>query len=415
MNLKPMSKQKEQEIAQAVNKAAALAATGTDPSEAIAKVAMESGYNENIAKYMTNSYNVSKTLAQFENFDGEKRAEDFSIAKTDRVIEKMRSAIPSVKKAEISASRGIRNYNESEMAVADFEAKYITKKVASELDFPDYVLVDRLVKLRDDINCKIKLAHANLATAKIIASDSFFKMAEYLSRLPKGKFAEFEEEALAKYGNVAKIVMDDIFRTRDFPELGHVRAAKVASFVDDTKPSHVMLDDFLSKLAEVETLAKVAGDLDAAADGVSSDLSPMAITKGFGGNITGAADAAQGFLDKQVMGLITTNEAKPDKKFDEVLADVDLKNEFEAAPLSSALAEIFADDEVLKNEDPAEVARIAKQQLEISPTLIEHPPILAAAIRRALATRGDVDPFSAKQLFDFSYGKRYDPKTKVSA
>lgn len=406
MSLKLMSKQKEQEIAQAVNKAAELAAAGTDPSEAIAKVAMDMGYNENIAKYMTNSYNVSKTLAQFEQFDGEKRAEDFSIAKTDKVLERMKTAVPNIKKASINPSTNVRDYMEVAVDVAAFEKKYITQKVASELDFPDYVLVDRLNKLRDDIKCKITLAHANAATAKIVASDKFFKMAEFLSNLPRGKFAEFEEEALAKHGNVAKIVLDDVFATRDFKALGHTRASKTASFVDDTKPAHVMLDDFLAKIAEAQDLQKVASDLDEAAEGVSKDLSPIAVGKGFGSNISGAVDTVNGFLDKQVLGPISESEGKTDKKFDDVVADVDLKSEFKSAPLTSALSEIFAEDEVLKNEDPAEVARIAKQQLEISPRLIEHPPILAAAIRRALATRGDVDPFSAKQLFDFSYGKR---------
>lgn len=412
MNLKLMSKQKEQEIAQSVNKAAELAAAGTDPSEAIAKVAMDMGYNENIAKYMTNSYNVSKTLAQFEQFDGEKRAEDFSIAKTDKVLERMRSAVPTTKKASIQPSTNVKDYMAVDMSVADFSAKYITSKVASELDFPDYVLVDRLNKLRDDVNAKIALAHADAATAKIIASDRFFKLAEFLSNLPRGKFAEFEEEALAKHGNVAKIVLDDVFATRDFAALGHTRASKTAAFVDDTKPAHALLDSFLAKIAEAQDLQKVASDLDEAADGVAKDLSPITITKGFGANMTGAVDSLTGFLDKQVLAPISESEGKPDKKFQDVVADVDLKNEFQSAPLTSSLSEIFAEDEVLRNEDPAEVARIAKQQLEISPKLIEHPPILAAAIRRALATRGDVDPFSAKQLFDFTYGKRNTDGTK---
>lgn len=402
MSTKLMSKQKEQEIASSVNKAAQLIADGSHPNEAIAKVAMDMGYNENIAKYMVNSYNVSKTLAQFETQSGEKRAEDFTVANTESVISKMRASQPLEKKAALNPVREVKDYISVGVDAEAFAAKYIHKKEASEADLPDYVLVDRLVRLRDDINSKIAQARADAATAKIIASEQFYKVAEMLSRLPKGGFAKFESEILAKHGSVGKYILDDVFVTRDFKALGHSRADKTASYVDDSSAEHVEFSKFVSMLSDAQSATKVAADLGSAADNLAGDLSPVTATKGLGAAMSNSTGAVTDFLTNSVLAPMTERQTKGPKVLDDVNVPVDLKNEFNDAGVSSVLSEILGEDDVLKNEDPAEVARIAKQQLEISPNLIQHPPILASAIRRALATRGDVDPFTAKQLFDFS-------------
>lgn len=402
MSTKLMSKQKEQEIANSVNKAAQLIADGTHPNDAIAKVAMDMGYNENIAKFMVNSYNVSKTLAQFETQSGEKRAEDFSVANTEAVISKMRASSPSEKKAALRPVREVKDYISVGVDADAFAAKYIHTKAASEADLPDYVLVDRLARLRDDVNSKIAQARADAATAKILASEQFFKVAEMLSNLPKGGFAKFESEILAKHGSVGKHILDDVFATRDFKALGHVRADKTASYVDDSSKEHVAFDRFVSLLKEAELAVKVSNDLSSAADNLAGDLSPINATRGLGAAMSSGTGAVTDFLNNSVLAPMTERQSKGPKVLDDVGVPVDLKNEFNDAGVSSVLSEILGEDDVLKNEDPAEVARIAKQQLEISPNLIQHPPILASAIRRALATRGDVDPFTAKQLFDFS-------------
>lgn len=403
MSLKPMSKQKEQEIASSVNKAAELVSAGTHPNDAIAKVAMDMGYNENIAKYMVNSYNVSKTLARFESESGEKRAEDFSVAKTETVIEKMRATKPAEKQAELPSTKSVKDYIYTGVDAEAFAEKYVSKKVASEADFPDYVLVDRLTKLRDDINCKVALANAEAATDKIVASEQFFKVAELLSIMPAGRFAQFESEAVAKYGKVASILLDSVFSTRDFKALGHTRSVKVASnYFDDTTAEHKEFSTLMSLMDKASESKKIAAEIGSTAENLAVDLSPLVAARGVGSTLTSGTDAVTDFLNKSVLDPMLEKQQGTPKTLDDVKVPLDLRHNFENSGVSGVLSEILGEDEVLKNEDPGEVARIAKQQLEISPDLVNHPAILASAIRRAMATHGDVDPFAAKQLWDFT-------------
>jgi len=393
MSLKFMSKDKEAQIASAVEKSAELVADGLSPNDAIIKVAKDSGFNDNVGRLMVNAYNVSRTLANFETEKGEKRASEFPVADAEIVAKALVDQAPTKRAgASIAQLNGSTNYLELEPDVASFEEKYITKKVASNDDgSPDYILMERLLREKHAAEQMVEGLRSAKGQLEVRFSEKLYGLADTVRK--QANFAKFEADAVGLYGSPAQTICDSIYEAANLAQLGEKRASASSSYIDDTKPNMVAVGELI-KLSQ--DYVKAAGELDNSAGALLS-------FKEIGSAASDLTGSALNFLKNDIVNPYVESKSKlKPRTFNELNLPVDLKNEFENARVSTVLSDILADDEVLSQEDPSEVARIAQQQLEINPQLISKPAVLASAVRRALASRGDIDLFTAKQLVDIT-------------
>jgi hypothetical protein len=97
-----MSEEKQRELVSAVKQAADLVSDGSDPTDAVVKVARLRGFNENQVDLMTQAFNTGATLSHFKTATD--RAETFPIANGERAREAL---FPKDAEAKAAADREV--------------------------------------------------------------------------------------------------------------------------------------------------------------------------------------------------------------------------------------------------------------------------------------------------------------------
>ena len=388
------------QIDESIEKAAALANTGIHPNDAITKVAEEHGYGPDIGRLMARNFNVTKTLAHFEAFkdDYEKRASDFDVADAEVVASRLENSLKkkASKKASVPKTIGIQDHlNESTVDVDWFVNKYCNKssKVASSQEISLFEFEEYL-KHKTKVKEKIAFYKSEAGKAGVLAQETLAKIAD-LSRDTKD-FHTLEADVCHALGvKTASLIFDSVQNLVPFKEFRLKRAEGPSNIIQYDKVVK-LAEDLLGHLNRQQhyhnaytELTKVAVIEDEALPGFS-----------IGRNVadaTGQAVSMSKSVFEDITGRMFPEKKEPAANPD-LRLDRGLEKDLTGAKASLVLSDILSNDDVLSEEDPFVVSEIARKQLELNPNLLKYPAVLAGAIRRAVATRGDIDSHEGKQL-----------------
>lgn len=226
--VKIISPEQEKELLNAMTNAIKEASAGMDANEAIAKQANEYGLNPEFAARMVEAYNSSKTINHLKNTTGEKRAESFPLASTEKVLQIMYTPEDNtVKAATLKSSELKINFNKLDL--------YGTKereKVASELKTEKAApmplirttikkaesLLQRIGHAREELEREAKHTKEAALAAVGHVADTFRYHEDNTD------FEVLEKYAAFKWGDLGKKAMNMVWSITDLTQLGEKRA-----------------------------------------------------------------------------------------------------------------------------------------------------------------------------------------------
>ncbi|HDL86746.1 MAG TPA: hypothetical protein ENH11_10585, partial [Candidatus Acetothermia bacterium] len=207
MDIARISPDEEQKLISSVQTAITQANGGMDPSEAVAKVASDQGYNPEFASRMVAMFNTSKTLSHLSNSEGSDRAVDFPVANIEKVAEYM---APTAVKPEPAGEILAKNANF--MAI---EEPLFEKAAAEELKTPDpgyprwgVPVVERALNAELNYRRKIAEAKTQYSAALDILESAFRKLALYFRSPGHASFEEVETRVCGMHKMAGEVVMN---------------------------------------------------------------------------------------------------------------------------------------------------------------------------------------------------------------
>lgn len=207
MSTNRISPEAEQRLIDSVQQAIGLTNAGTDPSEAVAKVAADRGYNTDFTARMVEMYNTSRTLAHFKQASEGERAADFPLADLSKVAELL--AGPAAAPAQVG---------ELVSKVANFMHEAPLEKAASApvLRGPTYdrygvPVVARAVNGEQTLRRKIAQARTELSAARDERDALLRKIAQYFRQPGSMRFEEFETRVIGMHKRAGELLSSAVW------------------------------------------------------------------------------------------------------------------------------------------------------------------------------------------------------------
>lgn len=444
-----MSERAQQEIVDSMKTAIEHHVQGMSPTEAVVKVAEEAGYNQHKLKLMTDAFNTAKTLHHMRTADELSKSASFDLADYDQAREALfpsdeaevkaahfvqapRPALPGVvpnfnkaasQREKVAAGCGSADSAAAGLKAHDRRRKKGKKKEVKAFDFDapeDDVLAVKGSEERElDSGYRFRTAWRKLGGYQTRARKhrkeaeehrhTFYQACGQLGqrfRAVSGpSWFDFRKEAEALHGPVAAQVCQAI---EDDHRLGSVykrhgksaEARPLPPMINDMTDDHKLLKVALhsaeisaheqvesqrwqSKFSQAREALLSLGKPEKRAD-VATMLGITALNRAMN-------DATKSVLDRK--------PATPSLDL-----DTDLDMEMDKARVGLAVKDLMESDEVISqhaSEDPARVAQVVDQVVQVSPKLLNMPLALQSAVRRQLEM-GTTEPFELQQIRDLS-------------
>lgn len=416
MDERLMSETRQKEVLAKVEEAAALHMEGMSPTEALAKVASESGYNENVLQRMVETFNTAKTLQHMRTAPNTEKAASFELADYDQAHAIMFPDDEQQVKAAYFDQPDPQVFGE---AIPNFNKVAVDSSVL-KMDVSD-IPRDAGRELRQALR-KVGAYQTKAREFRKQAENYRFTLETALRELGN-RFKQagcgvnwFEwRKAAAAVGDALTSKLADIVEDQHGLAQRYVRHKlstaedyEVPSVVDNTTHEHklmkvavmaarlcshygVQAQRWFNKHASTRDALICLGKADTPREknaDLGSSLGVMALTKQMG-------DATKNIMDQRKQPVITDADLG---------GDLDIESELQKTRMGIALRDMMEDDEVIAqhaSEDPSSVTDVMDQLLAVSPQLANMPIALRAALRRQLEM-GTTEPFEIAQLRDLS-------------
>jgi hypothetical protein len=401
MAIEQLSKKEENDVIDAITSAIRLSNDGVEPSEAIAKVASDRGYNRHFAQRMVEAFNVSKTLKHHKESSGEGRAAPFSLADSTKVLDIMfpdKVDTPLEKAASTwtppeCSHRETRFFNlSSAPRKSEREAEH-----SWESQDPD-ILMKRAFDELGRRERRVEIARHAMETVKMAAIDAANAFANYFRSLGHEPFERVEKAALQHYGDQVKPLLDAAWTISSAGKFGEKRAEGPGKIVYQHRRPYVLLKDamdkrgaYIEKAAEYKTAAADAGEY-------SRRLGIRARLMGKWGQAS-----MPSLLSGALAGQAASQLARRPSMYEalvratEELEDPDIEAERKAIQAKLLLRNLMRRDEVLSRADPNEVVAAFNELSNLVPRAIESPMALRALLRKRVE-QGQLDPLELTNI-----------------
>jgi len=409
-----LSKRDEEGVMGAIAESIKLANEGTDPSEAIAKVASAHGYNKHFATRMVEAFNVSKSLKHHKEASGEQKAENFDLADAGRVNDILFPAkveTPTEKSASawIPLECGITDdkyFMEGEGPVHTKQAKEV---YTWDRQDPD-ILMKRAYGELEHKQLLLKQAELEVRDLAEQATTSLYKIADHFrSTKPCEPFANFEAAALQSYGDAAAPAMNIVWEMSKAGSFGHKRAAGPAKVVPGVSVEpYQLLSNVMEK--QQQYMAKNAALQDHRVS-VTKDEAEVSLV----GRLMAKAGQAIPLIGSYLANRAATNmkgdPAADGSVYDEMmkategLADPDMEAERKSIQAKMMLRNLMTSDEVISQQDPQAVVAAFNEIAALAPRAAESPMVMKSLLRRSLE-QGSVDPMELTNITNLEKGMR---------
>jgi hypothetical protein len=412
-----MSDKQEARVLDAVGKSIKLANDGLDPSEAIAKVASDYGFNKQFTQRMVEAFNVSKSLKHHKEASGDDRAATFSLADPNKVRvimfpetistpaeSKQSGWVPDgeygteTRFFDLEHAPTLTN-SRPESSITQRDPELAMKRAYAEVERHDHATE---MARRDK-----EAAFEKLYTTMKRLSDHFRSSAHE-------PFENFEKAALAILGESVKPVMDALYNMANLSGR-HVKRAEAAGKV---KPKclapYQMLQELVAQREDYATKTSAWVDKSRCAAKVRAlveKCSPYINEK-----------TASNF--SPVMASIMANQAleslmgKSPSAHDTLvtamaeLGDPSIESERQSIRARSLLANLMRSDEVLSKIDQNRVLQAYNEIAAMAPAAAENPLALQSLLRKHVE-QGQLDPSDISSIIDIEKGTRQLEEPKI--
>lgn len=203
-----ISPEAEQRLIDSVQQAIGLTNAGGDPSEAVAKVASDRGYNTDFTARMVEMYNTSRTLAHFKQASAEERAADFPLADLAKVAE----LLAGPDSGEAPAGEVIAKAANF-MEIRPPMAKAAAAAPATRSGYGRYGLPIVGRAANGELNMRRKVAEARtaLSAAQDERTDMLRKLAAYFRQPGSMRFEEFETRVIGMHKRAGALLSSAVW------------------------------------------------------------------------------------------------------------------------------------------------------------------------------------------------------------
>lgn len=423
--MKSLSKEAEQVILDAIEQVCNAANDGTNPTDAVVKVANDLSLSKNYIRLVCTGYNTGATTYQREKSAGllQKLAE-FPLADADKAIlqifpDKVES--PSViKRATVVSDE----YSEPPRRSA-FQAARRMEKVA-EMRLPEPVIKpvtefgDAQMRMKKaynkvlDLKNQVEEARFQYSAAQTKLLTNLGEFGDYMKYSSDWQFADVDFAVQQKYGNAGKAVMSYAHIGSNSKEKRSSGPTATARPVNWSEAPFSMVADCIKSARAVKTTEKSYHELrDAAIAKEAALLSPYLPPKPeprLIGVLDGGVYEKESGMMSYVLGSTLARSLVPTpnqssvkspsemaSKYDDDLSDPQHDNELRGIQARTMLQDLLANDEVISGYPPNEVLDAYSEVSQLSPRSATQPAIIRPLLRKRL-TQGAMEPFEAAEL-----------------
>lgn len=429
MQIEKMSKEAEKRIVTALETAISLTNSGSDPNEAIRKVAEDCSFTPPIIRRMVEAYNTSRTLAHLKKASGEDRATTFPLADPAVILGTMYPEKVSVgqKAAEYVPSDYARKPGDFMSKVAEARHRPIPRLKYAQYERDALSHERRVWGEREKLEKVASSCRSELRICLERMRTQIKEAAAYFKNLYRDPFAQIESRLVGQYGALAVPVMTAVYKTAglkearcsgpqrqlmaDFSQAPYNTLVQLMTLAKEAQTlAHKTLEaedsknDFLFK-HRMNKVAEVEVSEERLLDGALVDpfhrpfeenpLLPFdkaAMSEFFSPDTAGSVASS-------VLGLRDSGEgkSKPELAFDPK-QDLQLRGIHTKVMLN----DLLSNDPIIGSYPPNEVASAFNQLSQLSPAVAQQPAVARAMLRRMLQSENVVEPHEAAQLADLN-------------
>lgn len=413
---KPLTKQSEKRILDALDVTSDLINEGIHPDDAIVKAATELKVPKGHIQLMVNAINTGATNAKRQNASTlEEKAASFPLANTENIMNKMYpDEVKTKKEAYVStvvsdeysrAPTWNKAIKSREKAAACLDWKMTDKKIEIETDefLPMKKAMATIQKLTKEAETKrLELAKVRETSIKLAS-----QLDEYFSSVDHIPFEEVKDNSVIYFGKVAETVLTHI-KPREHRSV-YTKVASIRPFSLNIAPYSIINDvienakkfatasndyKLAVKIANeeaVKLLAPFARGPESGCSVLGNQLSAEILEKDAG--IGGAFMGGLNYMNtSKIVGEIAKKSPLSFHAKDELVSDdyaslTDPAHESEIRNIQSEalLNDLMANDEIISGYDPEEVIDAYNEISQIAPFSADKKAIIRDLMRRRLA------------------------------
>jgi len=443
MPLEKLSKDQEQKILSSIEQAIGLTNKGEAPNAALQKVAEENGFTPQVVRRMVEAYNTSKTLAHMKNASGEMRAQSFPLADASAILAGMYPDKPVAPAEKAAAEHKPSFYARAE--TRNFlkpRAEKVTippmVEKAAEAYGPDPVVVGR--KLADKglgLRKKAETASSEFRQEVWKVRGLVKEAAAHFRQLYHEPFATVERNLVGEHGDMARTLMDMVYKEARLTEARHPGDAPVRRWLFDSKTEpYPHLTEALDAARRTGSLAKGAAQAEltyetfARENGLVLPPEPEEEVKearplddilnphrqSFEENPLIPEEAPRPFekgallpslpaaaASAGVMGVLGLKEPRSKGVLEEAAeeaADPFHEGKLKSIHTKAMINDFLSNDPIISSYDRDDVLGAFNQLSLLAPSVAQQPAVVRGMLRRMLQSENVVEPHEAKQLVD---------------
>lgn len=427
--MKELSRAQELRITGAAERMVDLTNGGMSPNDALYKVSMDESLTPEFVKRLGEVYNTSRMLHHFKTASAERRADNFPLAVSAEVLDRM---YPKEAESHEKAASCHSIWFDAPPNFRDVPFEKSAERTAIPA-LPSYsdnldVLLKRARNHAASLERAAQVARSDEQYCREMVRNEVVKASQYFCSMDHIPFERVETDVLTQYGSTASPLLDAVFvgcRGEKFGEkrgsasdsqrifdheqppysciVNAFRAAtewhKAAMEAQSLEREHA---EFKERLAQ--TLKKVAklrephltfpfDDIAARAaanrEKQASGLAPLASLSIIGDklhNIMGTGGNPEAFEQRVQQSL-----------------DPDQETKIRSAQVKAMLHEMMTNDPVLSGYDPTQVMDAYNEISRMTPLVAEQPALMRGLLARRLEL-GSTEPFEASQTIDAETG-----------
>lgn len=421
--MKKISKQAEDKLLQAIEKTAVLVNDGEDPSEAIAKVAVEDGIPPGSVNLMVHAYNTGRTTRQrVDGNDPMDKSADFPLADASQVLKLMypdnvKTAAEQQRTEVISTEYAIPPtgvlQRREKRAICSREVDWSLGAAAPE-SYP----TDPMMRMRKAYN-ESEWLQRKVAEARVAMSDArekmaatFMELTDYFRRPEASPIPIVREQVTIMHGGKGRQVMDQLIKVT--PGLMKFSKHKAADKKPDLEAADGEPYALISQLLdEVDAYKKKK----AAYNGIYKDAAERseALLRPFvqprprsvleGPPFSAGSEKEAGFLTGALSGALLKKVLSPsppkagvESAYDE-LTDPAHEQQLRGIRAQAMLQDLMINDPVIAGYDPGETMGAYNEIVQMSPRAADKRLLMQGLLRKRLA-QGMLDPYEVEQLLN---------------
>jgi hypothetical protein len=452
--MRSLSKEAEQKLISAIERAATLVNAGSSPNDAIVKSASEANVPAGHINLMVHAYNTGRTTKQREQGDDvTEKAADFQLADADAVLESLYPKQVKTSSELLSESIVSTEYAVSPAGFLARRNASLEKTAAAQYQLPAKTFVppprDEKFAAERAYSQKVSEKRASEETRRIAtmayqkAADAMDTLHDYFRKPGHMSFGDALREVDLRLGAEGVSVLNKLAAVYPHLEkqaatgethLGLTGPYSLVTNVLDAVDAYNAAKSNLDAVKQASVISKkeaptfITGSIlynpleepltlkSAAPDSKKKDSAPAPTLTSFGGTMAGLGKLMGGgaIADQADRAVASTDPLKLKQKAYASIAGPDHENRLQQIKSRGVLNDLILNDPVISGYEPHEVASAYNQLAELAPNFTSSSAAMQALLRKRLESGGLAD-FDVKQLVELEKLRAESAKSTLEA